>query len=281
MALSNEILCELVKLSMDGEYGHHSIDPFCNRYPDLTEEEAYRAQAIRLAQMEEMGYRRVGYKLGGTSIAKQKQLASTIYAAGGLSAAVTRVTYGRLMDYMELEEGKELSLSKVLHPKVEPELAFIMGNDVSSPYTTAADIMNATEWVAPAFEIIDSRFHNFKIGRRYDAIVDNTSAARFKLGHGRMHPSDLDLNAIGMCLQVNGTYTAFGACAAVMGHPARAVADLARSLAEEGLGLKKGDIILSGAITPSTPVQAGDCLRADFGGLGFVELTVKQEERGE
>ena len=129
--------------------------------------------------------------------------------------------------------------------------------------------------MAPAFEIIDSRFHDFKIGSRYDAIVDNTSSARFKLGVGRRHPNELDLTAIGMSLQVNGSFTAFGAGASVMGHPARAVAALARALAQEGLGLRAGDIILSGAITPSTPVKVGDHLRADFGGLGYVELTIR------
>lgn len=276
MALSKEILCKLVELSLDGEYNHHSIDPFCNTYPELTEEEAYQGQAMRLARMEEMGHRLVGYKLGGTSLAKQKQLASTIYAKGGLSVQTTKVVYGRLMDYMALGEEEDLSFAQVLHPKVEPELAFIMGRDVSGAYTTAPDIMNATAWVAPAFEIIDSRFHNFKIGSRYDAIVDNTSSARFKLGQGRRAPSELDLTAIGMSLQVNGAYTGFGAGASVMGHPARAVAALARGLAQEGRGLRAGDIILSGAITPSTPVKVGDHLRADFGGLGFVELTIRE-----
>ncbi|WP_209344407.1 fumarylacetoacetate hydrolase family protein [Flavonifractor sp. AGMB03687] len=275
MALSKEILCKLVESSLDGEYQLHSIDPFCNTYPELTEEEAYQGQAMRLARMEEMGHRLVGYKLGGTSLAKQKQLASTIYAKGGLAVQTTKVVYGRLMDYMALAPEEDLSYSQVLHPKVEPELAFIMGQDIQGAYITAPDIMNATAWVAPAFEIIDSRFHDFKIGSRYDAIVDNTSSARFKLGVGRRHPNELDLTAIGMSLQVNGSFTAFGAGASVMGHPARAVAALARALAQEGLGLRAGDIILSGAITPSTPVKVGDHLRADFGGLGYVELTIR------
>lgn len=231
---------------------------------------------MRLERMEAMGHRLVGYKLGGTSLAKQKQLASTIYAKGGLDVSTTKIVYGRLMDYMALAPEEDLSFAQVLHPKVEPELAFIMGEDVSGPYVTAPDIMFATEYVAPAFEIIDSRFHNFKIGRRYDAIIDNTSSARFKLGHGRKRPRELDLVNMGMSLRVNGEYTGFGAGASVMGHPARAVAELACALAQEGLGLKKGDIILSGAITPSTPVKVGDSLRADFGGLGYVELNIQE-----
>lgn len=276
MALSKENIEWMVERSLDGEFNHHSIDQFCQAYPDLTESEAYVGQMMRYRRMEEMGYHLVGYKLGGTSLAKQKQLASTIYAKGGMDAATTKVVYGRLMDYMRIADDGDLSFAEVLHPKVEPELAFIMGQDISGAYVTAPDIMFATEWVMPAFEIIDSRFHNFKIGRRYDAIVDNTSSARFKLGQGRVSPRDLNLMDIGVSLKVNGEFTGFGAGASVMGHPARAVADLARSLAKEGLGLKKGDIVLSGAIVPSTPVKVGDKLRAEYGGLGYVEIEIKE-----
>ena len=277
MALSKKIIAQLVELSLDGEYHHHSIDQFCKTYPELTEAEAYEGQALRVQRMEERGHRVVGYKLGGTSLAKQKQMASTIYDKGGLTVKPTGITYGRLMDYMLLAPDEDLSLSQLLHPKVEPEMAFIMGQDLSGPYVTAPDVMNAAEWVAPAFEIIDSRFYNFKIGSRYDAVVDNTSSARFKLGEGRKCPRELNLADVGMCLQVNGKNTGFGAGASVMGPPARAVAELVRGLWKEGgKGLKKGDIILSGAITPSTPVQVGDALRADFGGLGYVEIQIKE-----
>lgn len=275
MALSKDILAQLVELSMDGEYRRHSIDPFCNTYPELTEAEAYEAQALRVRRMEELGHRVVGYKLGGTSLAKQKQLKSTIYAGGGSAVKTTKVVYGHLMDYMRLAPEAPLAFSQLLHPKVEPELAFVMGCDLSGAYVTAPDVMSAAEWVAPAFEIIDSRFHDFKIGSRYDAIVDNTSSARFKLGEARRAPRELNLADMGMKLRLNGEYVGFGAGASVMGHPARAVAALVRALSGEGGGLKKGDIILSGAITPSTPVKPGDALRADFGGLGSVEITVE------
>ncbi|MPM77151.1 2-hydroxyhexa-2,4-dienoate hydratase [bioreactor metagenome] len=274
MAISNEAISRMVESSMDGEYNHHSIDQFCKTYPDLTEAEAYEGQALRVKRMEEKGFRVVGYKLGGTSLAKQKQLQSTIYAKNGLAVKTTNVVYGRLMDYMMLSPDADLNFSEVLHPKVEPELAFIMKEDLCGKYITAPDVMNATEWVAPAFEIIDSRFHDFIIGSRYDAIVDNTSSARFKLGQGRKSPRELNLATIGMCLKHNGENIGFGAGAAVMGHPARAVADLVSALYKEGMGLKAGDIILSGAITPSTPAKPGDEFRADFGGLGYVELKI-------
>lgn len=274
MALSKEDIEKIVELSMDGEYNHHSIDQFCKTFPGLTEAEAYEGQALRVKRMEEKGFRVIGYKLGGTSLAKQKQLQSTIYSGTGLTAKVSSVVFGRLMDYMQLPADMNLDFSQLLHPKVEPELAFIMKHDLYGKFITAPDIINATEWVVPAFEIIDSRFHDFKIGSRYDAIVDNTSSARFKLGEGRKSPQEIDLAEIGMCLQYNGEYVGFGAGAAVMGHPARAVADLVCALYKQGKGLKAGDIVLSGAITPSTPVKPGDALRAEFGGLGYIELKI-------
>lgn len=224
--------------------------------------------------MEEKGYHVVGYKLGGTSLAKLSQMKSTIYSSAASVTKPTQITYGRLMDYMRLRSGEDLKLSDHIHPKVEPELAFIMGEDLSSEFADAAAVMRATAEVAPAFEIIDSRFHDFKIGSRYDALIDNTSSSAFMLGEGRRRPGDLDLAAIGMKLQRNGEYIGFGAGASTMGHPARAVAALVRMLPKLGGGLKTGDIVLSGAITASTPVKVGDCIRADFGGLGYVETHV-------
>lgn len=274
MAMTEEQLLELAKLSIDGELNHHSIDQFCQTYPDITEEEAYRGQELRLKLMEEMGHRAVGYKLGGTSLAKVNQLKSTIYSSSAAVIRTSSVIYGRLMEYMQMEPGENLVLSTRLHPKVEPELAFIMGEDLEGSHVTAADVLHATKEIAPAFEVIDSRFHNFKIGRRYDGVIDNTSSAAFMLGEGRKSPREIDLNSIGMKLQKNGEYIGFGSGESIMGHPARAVAELVHGLALAGRGLKAGDIVLSGAITASTPVSAGDYMRADFGGLGYVEMHV-------
>ena len=274
MPMTEEQLATLAKISIDGELGCHSIDQFCQTYPDITEEEGYRGQVIRMHMMEEKGYRVVGYKLGGTSLAKLNQMKNTIYSKASAVTKPTQITYGRLMDYMRLQSGEELKLSDHIHPKVEPELAFIMGEDLSGKFTDVAEVMRATAMVAPAFEIIDSRFHDFKIGRRYDALIDNTSSSAFMLGEGRRRPDELDLVSIGMKLRCNGEYIGFGAGASTMGQPARTVAILVQMLAKVGMGLKAGDIILSGAITASTPVKTGDYMRADFGGLGFVETHV-------
>lgn len=274
MALTLDQLRRLAEISIDGEFKRHSIDPFCQTYPGITEEEGYAAQEIRMKLVEEKGHHVVGYKLGGTSLAKINQLKSTIYSDPNAVVPTSVITYGRLFDYMQLAADEDLVFETRLHPKVEPEFAFIMGEDLSGPHVTAADVIRATEAVAPAFEIIDSRFHNFKIGWRYDALIDNTSAAAFKLGEGRLDPRKTDLNDVGMKLSLNGEYTGFGAGASIMGHPARAVAELACALHHAGGGLKKGDIILSGAIVASTPVKKGDAIRADFGHMGSVSMRV-------
>lgn len=274
MAITQEELLKLAQISIEGELENHSIDQFCQTYPDITEDEAYQGQEMRLKLMENLGYKAVGYKLGGTSLAKVSQLKSTIYSSASAVVKTSQVVYGRLMDYGRMEPGEDLHLSTRLHPKVEPELAFIMGAAVKGADVTPADVMNATAEVAPAFEVIDSRFHDFKIGRRYDSIIDNTSAGAFMLGVGRKSPREIELNDIGMKLRRGNEYIGFGAGASIMGHPARAVAELVQGLYRVGRGLEPGDIILSGAITASTPVQAGDFMRADFGGLGYVEMHV-------
>lgn len=274
-----ELLTKLAELSIKGEETCVSISQFCEKYPDISETEAYTGQEIRLRIMESKGFRMVGYKLGGTSLAKQAQLKSSIYSgeAAKMAANVqkSQISYGRLMNYMKLE-GEELSLDRHLHPKVEAEFAFVMRNDLMGPDINAADVIWATDYVAPSFEIIDSRFHDFKIGRRPDAIIDNTSASAFKMGEGKVDPRKVDLNTIGMKFALNKEYTGFGSGASIMGHPAHAVAELVHMLDQRGLGLKAGDIILSGAISPSIKVKVGDRVRADFGKMGFVELRVTE-----
>ena len=274
MAYTTEQLRQLAQLSVDGEFNRHSIDPFCQTCPGITEAEGYAAQEMRMAMVEQMGHRRVGYKLGGTSLAKVNQLKSTIYSDPNAVVPTSVITYGRLFDYMAIPEDGDLVFSTRLHPKVEPEFCFVMGEDIKGANVTAADVIMATEKVVPSFEVIDSRFRNFKIGWRYDALVDNTSSAAYKIGIGGVDPKKVDLNDIGMKLMYNGEYTGFGAGASIMGHPARAVAELVHALSAVDKGLKKGDIILSGAITASTPVKVGDTIRADFGAMGHVEMKV-------
>lgn len=274
MSLTNAQLRELAEISLNGELQHHSIDPFCQTHPGITEKEGYQGQEIRMKLSEEKGFRVIGYKLGGTSLAKINQLKNTIYANPDAVAPISVITYGRLFNYMHLPEDADLDLRNHLHPKVEPEFAFVMGKPLCGEYVSAADVIKATEYVAPAFEIIDSRFHNFKIGWRYDALIDNTSSSAFKLGEGRVDPKKTDLNDLGMKLCYNGEYTGFGAGASIMGHPARAVAELVRALHKAGYGLKEGDIILSGAITASTSLHVGDRIRADFGDMGPVEMNI-------
>lgn len=272
MSASYELLNELAERSLRGEREICSIDPFYTDHPDLDVHDGYAGQKLRLRKMEAEGYRRIGAKLGGTSLAKSRQIQTDLSA--GSWAPRKAPSCGILMDYMELE-GEELILDELIHPKLEAELAFVLGRELYGPFVTAPDVMMATAYVTPAFEIIDSRFHNFKMGGKADAIIDNISAARFKLGKVFREPMEVDLIGMGVRTSFNGRITGYSAAGAVMGHPARAVAALAKIFYEEmGLGLPAGSVILTGAICASHVLKRGDQVVADFEGMGSLRLSV-------
>ncbi|MEQ2455513.1 2-keto-4-pentenoate hydratase [Flavonifractor hominis] len=272
MSASYELLNELAERSLRGEREIRSIAPFYTDYPELDVHDGYAGQKLRLQKMEAEGHKRVGAKLGGTSLAKSRQIQTDLSA--GTWTPRKAPTCGILMDYMQIE-GEELVLDELIHPKLEAELAFVLGKELYGPFVTAPDVMMATAYVVPAFEIIDSRFHNFKMGGKADAIIDNISAARFKLGNVFREPLEVDMIGMGVRTSFNGQITGHSAAGAVMGHPARAVASLAKTLYEEmGLGLPAGSIILTGAICASHVLTRGDEVVSDFEGMGSLRLRV-------
>lgn len=270
---THELLKTLASISLDGERRHISIDPFYTTYPELTLEDGYTGQKIRLGMMMNEGFAPVGFKLGGTTLSKQKEIQTNLTAGEYIPPPQPKV--GILMDYMRVEEGQSLQLDELIHPKLEAELAFVLKKELSGPNVLVPDVMMATDYVAPAFEIIDSRFHGFKMGGNADALIDNLSSARFMLGKARKDPFALDLTGMGVRTRINGEYTGFSAAGAVMGHPARAVASLAKTLHEKmGMTLPAGSIILTGAICPSRPIARGDHIESDFDGLGTIMLDI-------
>jgi len=273
MSKSIELLEKLAGISLEGERKIHSIDQFYKTYPDLDRHDGYIGQKIRFEMMKNEGYKWVGCKLGGTSLAKLKQLQSDL--TSGQYIPAPEPTVGQLMDYMQLGEEEDLVLSDLIHPKLEAELAFVIGKDLYGPYITPPDVMMATAYVTPAFEIIDSRFHDFKMGGKADAILDNVSASRFKLGRIRKSPFYVDMIGMGVRTSFNGIFTGFSAAGAVMGHPARAVASLVKTMYEEmGMGIPAGTIVLTGAICASHELSLGDHVISDFEGLGSIRLNV-------
>ena len=231
------------------------VDPLTSRYPDITIENAYHVQQRMVARRVQAGERVVGKKIGVTSAAVMNML------------GVYQPDFGYLLDGMIYNEGDAIDTSTLIQPKAEGEIAFILKKDLMGPGVTAADVMAATEGVMACFEIVDSRIRDWKI-QIQDTVADNASCGVFVLGDRLVDPRDVDLATCGMVLEKNGEIVATGAGAAALGHPANAVAWLANTLGRLGMGLKAGEVVLSGSLGIMVPVQAGDSLRVTIGGIG-------------
>jgi 2-keto-4-pentenoate hydratase len=234
------------------------VDPLTVIYPGLTVEQAYAIQLEGVAIQRERDSRKVvGKKIGLTSIAMQKLI------------GVDEPDYGHLFDHMLVREGEPISCSRLLLPKVEGEVAFVLNKRLQGPGVNIADVLRATEGVMASIEIVDSRVRDWKI-KLADTIADNASSARFVVGSRLICPGKVDLRLLGMVLEKNGEVVNTGAGAAVMGHPASSVAWLANKLGEFGIALEEGEIILSGALTAAVDARAADCFLISFQGLGTV-----------
>ncbi|MEW6442837.1 MAG: fumarylacetoacetate hydrolase family protein [bacterium] len=234
------------------------IDPLTSTYPDLTAERAYAVQLAGVEMRKTRDQRRtVGKKIGLTSVAMQKLI------------GVKEPDYGHLLDHMLVREGEPIPRGELLLPKVEGEVAFVLKKTLQGPGLTTADVLRATEGIMASIEIVDSRVRDWKI-RLADTIADNASSGRFALGSRLLPVKKLDLRLIGMVLEKNGEVMSTGAGAAVLGHPAASVAWLANKLAEFGIALHEGEIVLSGALTAAVDAHAGDSFLVTFQELGGV-----------
>ncbi|HWP63302.1 MAG TPA: fumarylacetoacetate hydrolase family protein [Candidatus Binatia bacterium] len=238
-----------------------TIEPLSAEHPDLGVAEAYAIQDALVDLHLADGARLVGAKLGLTSRAKQ------------LEMNVHEPIAGWLTDRMVLEPGEPLVVGELAQPRAEPEIAFLLGRDLAGPAVTAVHVLAATEAVFGAIEVLDSRYAGYRFTLP-DVVADNASSGRFVLG-GAIRRAGLDLAEVGCVFEQNGRLVATAAGAAVMGHPARAVAWLVRRLAAEGRSLRAGDIVLSGGLTAALPITAGDVVTATFGRLGTVTLACR------
>ncbi|MFF8835655.1 2-keto-4-pentenoate hydratase [Streptomyces sp. NPDC015130] len=216
-------------------------------------EEAYAVQAALVARRLARGERITGFKLGFTSRAKMRQM------------GVSDLIHGRLTDRMEIPDGGRLDTSGLIHPRVEPEVAFLLG-DTLRPGT---DPMVAVAAVAPALEVIDSRYDGFRFSLP-EVIADNTSAAGYAVGTWSA-PRELD--NLGVLLELDGRLAEAGSTAAILGNPLRALAAAARLAGE----LAPGTVILAGAATAAVPLPPGTHVRATVAGLGTVSLTTGED----
>jgi 2-oxo-3-hexenedioate decarboxylase len=227
--------------------------------PDLDEETAYAAQWRGVRLLADAGETVVGAKLGLTSRAKQQTM--------GVDVPI----YGWLTSGMLLDASGPLPLDRWIHPRIEPELAFVLGAPLEGP-ASIADVLAATRGVCAAMEVIDSRYADFSFTLP-DVVADNASAGGYVVGPRLVAPDALeDLRLLGCVLRVDGEVVHTAAGAAVMGHPAAAVAWLAGRLAEAGRTLPAGSIVLSGALTDAVPLRAGGTVCAELEGLGAIEV---------
>ncbi len=228
-------------------------------FPQFSMLDGYAVQDALRARAIARGSRLVGFKAGLTSKAKMKQM------------GVEVPSFGYLTNDMCVAEGSAIPVDGLIHPRVEAEVAFVTGTDLSGADCTAEAVLAATDFVLPALEVIDSRYEKFKFDLE-SVIADNGSAARYVAGGRPRNVADLDLRSLGVVVEKNGEIQACAASAAVMGHPAEAVAMLVRHLHQRGEILPAGSFVMSGGITEAIAVAAGDSIIARFQELGSISI---------
>lgn len=220
---------------------------------------AYGAQNIITSERLKAGARLVGRKIGLTSLAVQKQL------------GVDQPDFGMLFDDMEVMHDGIIPWAEMMQPKVEGEIAFVLKNDLPNPSITMAELISSIDYVLASLEIVGSRIEGWNI-RITDTIADNASASHFVLGHRPISLENIDLINCSMVMEKNGETVSKGTGADCMGSPLNATLWLARIMAQLGTPLKAGEIILSGALGPMSPVAPGDKVTARFDTLGEVSV---------
>ena len=252
----------LARTLIDAASNVHGIQPLTNTWPDLDMVTAYEIQDAVVKARTDAGQVIVGAKTGLTSKAKQLQM------------NVGEPLTGILTDDMQIDVGEPLICSRFIQPRCEVEIAFLLGKDLEGPQVNTRDVLAATDLVFGAIDVIDSRFTGYKFTYQ-DVIADNCSCAGFVLSGQGVDPKGFDLRLVGATLEKNGKLIHTAAGAAVMGHPAAAVAWLVRKLAERGQGLKAGHVVMCGALTEAVAVQPGDSVVARFDRLGTVEIACR------
>ena len=228
-------------------------------FPGMDWEDAYAVQAALQQRMFVRGSKPSGLKAGLTSFAKMKQM--------GVDSPV----FGFLTADMARPDGGEIATGDLIHPKVEAEICIVTKAALRGPGCHVGAVLAAIDYVVPAVEIIDSRYRDFKFDLK-SVVADNTSAARYVVGSRIRDAQELDLRTLGVVLERNGRVVAMAAGAAVLGHPAAAVAMLANHLGLRGEEIPAGTFVMTGGVTEAIAVAAGDHVVARFQDLGSVSM---------
>ncbi|MCU5781477.1 2-oxo-hepta-3-ene-1,7-dioic acid hydratase [Alcanivorax balearicus MACL04] len=247
----------------DAEQRRTQIPQLSLEQPDITIEDAYAIQRAWVKKKIADGRKLIGHKIGLTSRAMQ------------VSSNIDEPDYGALLDDMLFNEGSDIPCDRFIVPRLEVELAFMLGKPLQGPDCTLFDVYDATEYVIPALEIIDARIQQVDaesgVTRKvFDTISDNAANAGVVMGGRAIRPMDVDLRRVSAVLYRNGVIEESGVAAAVLNHPAKGVAWLANRLAPYGIGLEPGQLILGGSFTRPVAVRPGDTFHVDYGDLGAI-----------
>jgi len=243
----------------NAELQTHEVVKITDEFPDMTFTDATDNQWETRRRKEAQGNKIIGMKMGLTSWAKMKQM------------GVEKPCYGFLADYFSVPEGGEIPMSELIHPKVEAEFAFVTNKPLSGEDVSVDEVMDATELIVPAVEIIDSRYKDFK----FDLIsvqADNSSSTRFVIGGRAARPEEFDWSTRGVVMTKNGEVVELGAGAAVLDHPAASVAMLASMLSERDEIIPAGTFIMTGGITAAVLVEANDSIVVRYQDMGDVSM---------
>jgi 2-oxo-hept-3-ene-1,7-dioate hydratase len=238
------------------EREREAIPQLSRTFPQMEIEDAYRVQDLWAEARIAAGARVVGHKIGLTSRAMQ------------MASKMTEPDYGRILDDALFNDGAQIRADLFIKPRLEVELAFIMGEDLAGPGARIYDVLRATEFVQPALEIIDYRT---EVPRAIvDTIADNAAFAAIVVGGRTIRPMDVDIRWVGATLSKNGIIEESGVSAAIMGHPASGIAWLVNKLHDVGAKLERGQIVLAGSFTRPVDIAKGDVIQADYGPLGAI-----------
>lgn len=242
---------------MQAQESGEAIEPIVAGWPEMDINTAYQIQLKIVEQKMLRGETVKGYKIGLTNKVIQPMFGAS------------EPDFGHIFDTMMLKEGAHIFMNRVIQPKVEGEIAFIIRNQLKGPGVSTADVLRATAGVMPAIEIVDSRIKDWCV-KIHDTVADNGSSAFVVLGSKMVPVDNLDMRLIGMIMEQDDEIAGTGAGGVVMGNPVAAVAWLANTLSRYSLCLKPGMIVLSGAIGPALPVRSASTVRVHLDRLGDV-----------
>ncbi len=259
MNLDKNTIDALAEHLESAELNASDVTKITDDYPGMDWDDAYAIQEAIRSRKEARGNKTVGLKCGLTSRAKMKQM------------GVDVPCFGFVSDYMSVADGGDIETAKLIHPKVEAEICVVTKAELKGPGCHVGAVLAAIDFVIPAVEIIDSRYRDFKFDLK-SVVADNTSASRFVIGGRSRNADELDLRTLGVVLEKNGQIVAMAAGAAVLGHPAVAVAALVNHLGQRGQVLPAGSFVMTGGVTEAIAVTKGDNVLVRFQDLGSVSM---------